>query len=44
MAVKMFRDCGSEIFNTGTSKCPFVPDYISDHTHSGRYDVQDIRF
>ena len=28
MAVKMFRDCGSEIFNTGTSKCPFVPDYI----------------
>lgn len=28
MAVKMFRDCGSEIFNTGTSKCPFTPDFI----------------
>lgn len=28
MAVKMFRDCGSEIFNTGSSKCPFTPDFI----------------
>ena len=28
MAVKLYRDCGSEIFNTGTSQCPFVPDYI----------------
>lgn len=26
--MKRYRDCGSEIFNTGTSKCPFVPDYI----------------
>lgn len=28
MAIKLFRDCGSENFNTGVSKCPFVPDFI----------------
>lgn len=26
--MKKYRDCGSEIFNTGSSKCPFVPDYV----------------
>lgn len=26
--MKKYRDCGSETFNTGSSKCPFVPDYI----------------
>lgn len=28
MAIKLFRDCGSEIFNTGSSRCPFIPDYV----------------
>lgn len=26
--MKKYRDCGSETFNTGSSQCPFVPDYI----------------
>lgn len=26
--MKKYRDCGSETFNTGSSKCPFVPDYV----------------
>lgn len=26
--MKKYRDCGSEIFNTGSSKCPFAPDYV----------------
>lgn len=26
--MKKYRDCGSEIFNTGSSNCPFVPDYV----------------
>ena len=26
--MKLYRDCGSEIFNTGTSKCPFEPEFI----------------
>lgn len=26
--MKKYRDCGSETFNTGSSKCPFVPDFI----------------
>lgn len=26
--MKKYRDCGSEIFNTGSSKCQFVPDYV----------------
>lgn len=26
--MKLYRDCGSEVFNTGSSKCPFSPDYI----------------
>lgn len=26
--MKKYRDCGSEIFNTGSSKCPFVPNYV----------------